>query len=448
MHACEKSYSGKKICATGELFPCSKYRSVVSRKAALKILVSVIFPLYVFIFEISQFFLRGKVNKFAVGFGAGVFGFSYIINNESIDVFRIVKLFEIWREKDYSYLFEKIVLSTKLSGERTDFFQDIILFLTSRITDNPKLLLLLLAGLSGYFYALVLEKISILIGKNVKKKAYVLGFLLVVFVFPTQIINQFRFWAASCVYVLIVLYVFASGSSLNRLSSSVLFVLPLFIHIGMIVPVGLIILFICLLKSNRAIYVVILLLSMIFILNSKVTFREVFDPIAFSAGGAIEHKYSMYTTELSERRFEVFKNRSWYAAYWRELIFYSLSTLTVCVVYCRRKMPYHWIDQFFLFNVLFIPVALLLRNFYMNFRYIELFAYLQLIALFINLNLFREYRLSWCLRLVLTPLFLFVIAFKVARALDFVGLEIFYVNYLTGWFTNSLHSVWGYIDFI
>ncbi len=409
----------------------------------MRLFVVIFVPFYAFIGELVRFF-SGHVNKFIIWFSSGVFGLSYATFSESPDITRIISEFELYTHRNISYLFEHIISVFQLQEGHYDFVRDIVLFLISRISHNPKFMLFILAIISGLLYALVLSKVVKLMSGKIKKELYLLGLLFLVFLFPTQVINQFRFWSASLLYIWIVLNLFETESRKKTYLNLALFILPVFIHIGMLLPIAAFMIGYLLVKVEKRLILIIILITVLLNLGLK----EMLEPIVALIGGSVEDKFQDYTSGKVDMYLESFKSRIWYASYWREVIFYSLSLITAVIVYQRRKKSNVWVDHLLSLNLIFIPFAIMMQDFYMHYRYLELFAFVQLIILLIYLNNYEEHFSVRWLRYLASPIFILILLLKVASIMQMQSFVLFINNYIIGWFYEASVSMWSYIDIL
>ena len=162
------------------------------------------------------------------------YGFNFVIFDELMDANRYAENFVILHNKEITL---DNFLSSLLSDEEStylDFASPVIIFITSRFTDNPTFLFAVFAMVFGYFYT---RNLWYLLEKVEEKILFlsVLVFAIASLVIPFWSMNGFRFWTASHIFIYGLLPFLFEGRQTRHLliaSISILF------HFSFIVPVA------------------------------------------------------------------------------------------------------------------------------------------------------------------------------------------------------------------
>ncbi len=160
------------------------------------------------------------------------FGYTFVISNEGMDANFYRRTLEEFHNSQISWSSFMALLIEGQVG-RGDYIQPIITFLVSRFTDDYRILFALFGLILGFFYA---SNISILLNEVDKRVPihaipFLIFFSLLV---PFWLINGFRFWTATHVFVYGVLRFSISQGKWYILVA----LCSVLIHFSFIIPTG------------------------------------------------------------------------------------------------------------------------------------------------------------------------------------------------------------------
>jgi hypothetical protein len=385
------------------------------------LLLSFIWPLLAFLNSVKRGF-KGKSDKTILFWFSGFIGLNFAIDSDSGDINRYRDWFLNYGNRDFDYFLQFVSDYVSFNAKHYDILSETIYYILSRFTDNPFILYLTFGLFFGYFYSLVISRI----GKfNISLKIldYLLIISLLFVVFPTKGINEFRFYTASFIFLHGILsYVLD-----NNKKSIIFLILALLTHIGMALPMIGFILFVFL--RNLHINLVLLLLFISLLGGYGLSFLE---PVINLLGGAAESKYLEYSGSIADERMEGFRERIWYAAYYREILVGGLLLPLFRIFRNRDNLDKK--DNNLLRLSLFIMIVISLTvNSYMYHRYFDLLA---LYLIFFITYYFFKYRdpvLKKYLFLI-SPVLLLMLGINVSGALRFLNPFVFIDNLFTVWF--------------
>ena len=406
-------------------------------------LIFIFWPFLGFINSFRSLF-NGKRDKLLLMLSSGFVGLNLAITSNSPDINRYVEEFRRYSDRGTEYLIEYLYQFVTFQEKHYDIGVQIVYYLASRITNNEHIFILILGLIYGFFFSrtiMMIFKYLRISTKNVY--VYAFAAVIVLFFFPTQGINQFRFWTATMSFIYGYLLL-----SENKKKGYYFLILGPLIHIGLLF---LIFLYGILTFGKKINYkILLLLLPLGFMLN--IGFSSLIEPIVSFIGGSVEDKFTSYTGDIAESGFESFRGRVWYAAYWRDISLYSIFLLNCIYIFLKIGVSNlsKEVKELFNINIVFLFMALLMRGFFMHFRYYEVFIFFNLIFL-VKLNYenkvfqLKKNRLMNDLYL---GVFLFVLFIKIPGILQFLVPTFFISNYFTAGFFFDLQdtSTWDFIQ--
>jgi|GEM_PF-2709547 len=406
----------------------------------------VIFIFWPFLGFINSFIslFKDKRDKLLLTLLSGFIGLNFAITSDSPDINRYKEEFLRYGNYGFDYLADYLYEFITLQEKHYDIGVQLVYFLASRITNNEHIFILILGLIYGYFFARVIIMLFGYLHTSTKNiYIYIFSAVIVVFFFPTQGINQFRFWTATMSFI----YGYLLLNDGQRKGYYYLILGPL-IHIGLLF---LLFLYGILAVGKKANYKILLLLLPLGLLLN-VGFSGLIEPIVSFVGGSVEDKFTSYTGDRAELSFESFKERVWYAAYWRDISLYGLFCLNTVIILFKIgvKNLSKETRELFNINIVFLFMALLMRGFFMHFRYYEVFIFFNLIFL-VKLN--YEYKIlqlkkNRFMNDIYLGIFLFILFIKIPGILQFVIPTFFISNCFTAWFFFDLQdtSTWDFIQ--
>ena len=385
-------------------------------------LLFLVSPFFSFIRSIRLGFTH-KSHKTILFWFSGFVGLNLAIASESSDINRYRDWFLDYGNRDFDYFFQFLSDYISFKAKHYDILTEIIYYTLSRFTDNPYILYLILGLIFGYFYSSVISRIGEF-NINLKVLDYLLIISLLFVVFPTKGINQFRFYTASFIF----LHGTLSYILDNKKKKSIIFLtLALLTHIGMALPIIGFILFAFLGKLN--IKLVLLLLFISLLGGYGLSFLE---PVINLLGGAAESKYIEYSGSIADERMEGFRERIWYAAYYREILVVGTSLPLFRIIKNRNYLDKKD-NNLIKFGLFLMIITSFTINSFMNHRYFDLLA---IYLIFFTTYYFFKYRdpvLKKYLFLI-SPVLLLMIGINVSGVLRFLNPFIFIDNIFTVWF--------------
>jgi hypothetical protein len=385
-------------------------------------LLFLVSPFFSFIRSIRLGFTH-KSHKTILFWFSGFVGLNFAIASESSDINRYRDKFLAYGTRGFDYFFQFLSDYISFKAKHYDILTEIIYYTLSRFTDNPYILYLILGLIFGYFYSSVISRIGEF-NINLKVLDYLLIISLLFVVFPTKGINQFRFYTASFIF----LHGTLSYILDNKKKKSIIFLtLALLTHIGMALPIIGFILFAFLGKLN--IKLVLLLLFISLLGGYGLSFLE---PVINLLGGAAESKYLEYTGSIANERMEGFRERIWYAAYYREILVVGISLPLFRIIKNRNYLDKKD-NNLIKFGLFLMIITSFTINSFMYHRYFDLLA---IYLIFFTTYYFFKYRdpvLKKYLFLI-SPVLLLMIGINVSGVFRFLNPFIFIDNIFTVWF--------------
>jgi hypothetical protein len=392
-----------------------------------------IWPFLSFVNAIGSGFSK-KSHKLIITLFCGFVGLNISVDSESSDINRYKDRFQYFYDKDYSFFFEYLTSYVQFEAKHYDVFTQIIYFILSRFTDNPYLLYLVFGLIFGFFYSEIFSQI----GKHVKKKLKLFDYILIVslllIIFPTKGINQFRFYTASVIFISGIL------SYVNKEKKTAFFfmILSIVTHIALLLPILSFVFSLFFKNISLKIFITALLVVIVGGI-SLTSFEQYINLI----GGAVDSKYGEYTGEIAEDRMENFKSRVWYASYYRELLVISL---LLPFIYIMRKIKVlHGIDKRLILSISFLTLFTALTfNLYMYHRYFDLLAFLLLLFIIIVKFKYCDKKFNFYL-IIISPVIILAAALNFSDVLRFLNPFILIDNYFTVWFFQGVSSIKSFL---
>ena len=385
-------------------------------------LLFLVSPFFSFIRSIRLGFTH-KSHKTILFWFSGFVGLNLAIASESSDINRYRDWFLDYGNRDFDYFFQFLSDYISFKAKHYDILTEIIYYTLSRFTDNPYILYLIFGLIFGYFYSSVISRIGEF-NINLKVLDYLLIISLLFVVFPTKGINQFRFYTASFIFLHGTLRYILDN---NKKKSIIFLTLALLTHIGMALPIIGFILFAFLGKLN--IKLVLLLLFISLLGGYGLSFLE---PVINLLGGAAESKYLEYTGSIANERMEGFRERIWYAAYYREILVVGISLPLFRIIKNRNYLDKKD-NNLIKFGLFLMIITSFTINSFMYHRYFDLLA---IYLIFFTTYYFFKYRdpvLKKYLFLI-SPVLLLMIGINVSGVFRFLNPFIFIDNIFTVWF--------------
>ena len=392
-------------------------------------LLFLVSPFFSFIRSIRLGFTH-KSHKTILFWFSGFVGLNLAIASESSDINRYRDWFLDYGNRDFDYFFQFLSDYISFKAKHYDILTEIIYYTLSRFTDNPYILYLIFGLIFGYFYSSVISRIGEF-NINLKVLDYLLIISLLFVVFPTKGINQFRFYTASFIFLHGTLSYILDN---NKKKSIIFLTLALLTHIGMALPIIGFILFAFLGKLNIKLILLLLFISLLG--GYGLSFLE---PVINLLGGAAESKYIEYSGSIADERMEGFRERIWYAAYYREILVVGL-ILPLFRIFKNRNYLDKKDNNLFKFGLFLMIITSFTINSFMYHRYFDLLA---IYLIFFTTYYFFKYRdpvLKKYLFLI-SPVLLLMIGINVSGVFRFLNPFIFIDNLFTVWFFQGFGSI-------
>lgn len=392
-----------------------------------------IWPFLSFVKAIGSGFTN-KSHKLIITLFCGFIGLNISVDSESSDINRYKDRFQYFYDKDYSYFFEYLMSYVQFEAKYYDIITQIIYFILSRFTDNSYLLYLVFGLIFGYFYSEILTQIGKYVNRKIKLLDYILILSLLLIIFPTKGITQFRFYTASVIFISGIL------TYVNKEKKTALFfmILSIITHIAILLPVLSFVFSLFFKNISTKIFITVLLLVIVGGIGLT-SFEQYFNLI----GGAVGSKYGEYTGDIAEDRMENFKSRVWYASYYRELL---VGFLLLPFIYVMRKIEllYEKDKRLFLSVGFLTLFTALTFNLYMYHRYFDLLAFLLL--LFMIIVRFKYYDKKFNVYLIIiSPIIMLAAALNLSDVLRFLNPFLLIDNYFTVWFFQGVSSIKSFL---
>lgn len=214
------------------------------------------------------------------------YGFTFLVDRTSSDAFIHIREFQSLAENTNLGLLNYLEL---IYREEADLLIPLVKFFVSRFTDSPKVLLMFIGLIFGYFYA---RNVTNLLSLSHKKRTYfaILVLTLFSFIYAPWEINAFRFPIATHIFILGIFSLFY----LKERKAWGWILLSPFVHFTFLIAVGLLVLF--LIIGNRlTVYMSIFIFSLFFSGNLEVS--QLLNTLPDTGIKSIEKRKVSYTDE-------------------------------------------------------------------------------------------------------------------------------------------------------
>jgi len=286
-------------------------------------------PFFAWIFSLSKF---RDINIFAATWMFVIFfGMTYGLDLESgVDAIRYIDEIKYLHEVDWDLDWALQYFSE--TGE-VDLLRIFLAFLVSSFTGNGHILMVIYAGIFGYFYA---KNLSYILSKLNGKIKFFTTILLFAFmlIMPFWKIGGFRFNTGLHVFIYGLLpYVFENSK--RRLVWT--FVTPIVFHFAFLLPLAIFLIF-NILGYRIRLYFVLFVLSFIY---GQLDLKVFNDFLSSISPEAVNERTASYTTEdkVEAHRSGEYKNYlSWHARLYKESIKWSLTIYLLVLFYRHKKL--------------------------------------------------------------------------------------------------------------
>jgi hypothetical protein len=320
----------------------------------------------------------------------------------------------------------------------TDIYQPFITWLVSLFSGDPRIMFMVFAMVFGYFWV---QNIWIVISSLKRKPGYFALLLIASFILVNPIwnINGVRMWTAAQVFLYGTLLYLLEGrkSGLIWIASSLLF------HFSFMFPVTLMLVFLFLPHRLWMYFIFFITASFIREINVE-TVRETlsFLPDVF------QPKIESYTNEPYIRKvLEAKQEYAWHVQFSglaERIVIYTI----VFMIYFRKSK---WINgnpfliKLFMLALFIGGFAQLANLIPSGGRFISIaYSLFYTSAIILTVNLGQEAILN-ILKLIITPLILFVIVFKIRVGFDYLGILVFLGNPFMALFINDQTPIINFI---
>ena len=312
-----------------------------------------------------------------MGFGVvlfcGFYGFSYVIQSESLDVNTLIDRFEQYYShftlNDYV-----AVLNDFFKLKAPDILEPTVRFLVSRFTGDYRFFLATLGFFFGILYVKNIKELLAWSSSYFDFKGALLFIGVITVISPDNGVNQFRFWTAAMLLLYGVFRYIRTQNWKNLLISG----LAILSHIGLLAVLAPMI-FWFFTRNNSKLHIILILISFAFT-GLDLTFLA--NSISF-LGEAFGSKFTTYTSDFSLQRAAELQERVWYAVWWRRLVIYS-GSITLLLIY-RKNFQFFSLPlkQFFSLTLFLVSLTNFYSSFPLNFRYQTIATYCIMSFLFV-----------------------------------------------------------------
>lgn len=403
-----------------------------------RVLLFLVWPLAAFLIGFQNFFRR-RADRIVLLLFSGFVGICISFSLETSDFQTYIRDFQSYKGLTLGEYISSVSDFFALNSPLTDIGNHTIYFLLSRFTMNPKLLLVTLGLIYGFFYSGVIQQISRFTRKN-GLFSITLFLIMILVIFPTQGINQ-RFWIAGMIF-LFGAYKYILYN--QKLAGALLILLSPLMHIGiLLLSVG----FLLYVLTQRVhLYLILIMIPVSLFISSNIAL--VFEPSISMMGGAVAEKFANYTGDFGEQLLQSQQERSWYASLWRQFALYALFTLFLYSVIRIRKDSHSKLGEMSRFTLWIFIMMSLMTEFSMSFRYQELMIFVLAVFLYMFIQIVRIDLIFKILNVFVSPAIFLLFAIKLSAILQFLTPYFLISNYLTAWFFPDAEAIWSYIDFL
>lgn len=317
------------------------------------IILFLIWPFFALTYAISNY--KAIWAKDIVWFFVIFYGFTFTIHNDinsdvSADANRYRDKFVAMSDHEVSFA-EITAAFYDDEGKSLDVLETIIIFLLSRVTNNPKVLFAVFGLIFGYFYSRNIWYLIDRVGRKIVRENIPI-LLTFAFIVGFSSINGFRFWTATHMFLYGALPFLFEGKKKYLLVT----VLSALMHFSFLLPLA--ILGIYFLAGNRTLVYFILFVITFFIKELDLT--VVGDFLNTNLPDIFLPKVKSYTnTEYAEGLANFSENLNWYIKLYSEALKWSVTTFLVVIFFSGKKFysRHPNFDNLFNFTLLFYSVA-------------------------------------------------------------------------------------------
>ncbi len=242
----------------------------------------------------SKVFLRNLMIFF------GLFGLLFIVNDTS-DTARYAVYFQETRLRPFSDFFDIIFNLYTTNDVKWDFFQKLIEFLISRVTDNIYIYFGVLSFILGYALKSLISLISLDAEDKNNTVAIMILLFLITLCLPLRVLS-FRHYLASLVFVI----AFFQYSKTREIKYLIATILVIFIHFGFFLVLPFILVFV-ILGNRDYIYYGIIILCFVYndVMTSSFTVFNFEDDFGLNATikGYASEDYNTSKSEIVKQTF-------------------------------------------------------------------------------------------------------------------------------------------------
>lgn len=397
-----------------------------------------------FVWPLAAFFisLRNKLStkgdRIVLTLFSGFIGLNLAIDSDNSDINRYTQDFESYRSNSFWDLWDYIVHYFQFDSDYFDIGVQVIYYLTSRLSGDPRILYITFGLIFGALFTNLMH--FVMQNSNLKDNYNRFFFmLLLICIFPTQGINQFRFWTASMIFLLGIKNYFFLNQKKNGLLIAFSSVL---VHIGLFLPIVILLVTLLVRKSKASTLFILVVVINIFTFGLSQNLDDLFAIV----GGPLQAKYLNYTNEISAAQLEGYRNRVWYAAYWHELMSYSLFLILLPLFWNIKKISPQ-LSGFYRFLLVCMMVIGITRGMLMFFRYFELFIFVMLVIILFYRTETGNQKLTFRIW-AFSPVLLLFLGIKISQILLFMEPDTLYSNPILSYFISGQKSIWHAIDLI
>lgn len=275
-----------------------------------------------------------------------LFGLTFIFENEAFDSFRMAETMRNIAALPFSQFWK--ILGGLYTETRADIFLPFILFIITRITENPNILFMVLAGIFGWFYLKGIDTVYDQNGlkNNLNAQVHLLFFILLIPIFN---INGFRFWSAAWMF-----FYGAYNVVFNDNKKYLFFtILAALTHFSFLSAVSVLVIY--LLIGNRNVFFYVFLIISLLVPE---LFSEQVDAVFSALGGQLQTKHSIYTNpEYMEKVDEGRAGLRWFMVVAQRGIYYYTLFMLLFLKNKYKKLLYTpGLNNLFSFSLFFISV--------------------------------------------------------------------------------------------
>lgn len=356
------------------------------------------------------------------------YGFTFIINNPLMDANRYRDAFLRYSYYGFDHLWHGVITLYTSQAEHEDIAIEVINYLLSRITNDPRFLFAVFGLIFGYFYS---KNICLLISFaknsiNGNSLIFLVAFLMIV---PVFYINGFLMYVAAHIFFFGAFHII----TLRRYKYFIFPAVAILFHFSYIFPTT-ILLFFCVMGVRNDLYFPFFVIS--FFASS------VFDPQFFGRyihflGAAIESKYNIYMAISTIEKVAIARdNASWFIVWKNNLLIYY-SFIVICFLFFKcRKQIQNDIMRLFSFCFLFAGCVNLVGNYPSMGRFYSVYLLFAMAFLFLFYNYKNINTIDKKTIFALIPIGLAVIV-DLRMFLPTVSPTIFFSNFFLEYFINN-----------